>query len=41
MAAGLCETVMDWAHVLAIMDAESAKPGPRGSYKKATAEISN
>ena len=41
MAAGLSATVMDWADILTIMDAEAPKPGPRGPYKKATAEISN
>jgi IS1 family transposase len=34
MAAGLSKTVMDWPDILAIMDAEAPKPGPRGPYKK-------
>jgi IS1 family transposase len=41
MAAGLSETVMDWSDIIALMDAEAPKPGPRGPYKKQTAEISN
>jgi hypothetical protein len=35
MAAGLSKTVMDWSDVIALMDAEAPKPGPRGPYKKA------
>jgi IS1 family transposase len=35
MAAGLSETVMDWSDIIALMDAEAPKPGPRGPYKKA------
>ena len=41
MAAGLSDTVMDWADLLAVMDAEAPKPGPRGPYKKREAENSN
>ena len=40
MAAGLSETVMDWNEIVAMMDAEAPKPGPRGSYKKETAVTS-
>jgi hypothetical protein len=35
MAAGLSKTVVDWSDVIALMDAEAPKPGPRGPYKKA------
>jgi hypothetical protein len=38
MAAGLSQTVMDWSDVLAVMDAESPKPGRRGPYKKIQTE---
>lgn len=41
MAAGLTGNLMTWEDVLAIMDAEAPKPGPRGPYKKSTAENSN
>lgn len=41
MAASLSKTVMDWSDIVAAMDADAPKPGPRGSYKKATAGISN
>jgi IS1 family transposase len=41
MASELCETVMDWADFVALMDAEAPKPGPRGPYKKTGSEISN
>jgi hypothetical protein len=41
MAAGLSKTVMEWSDILAVMDAEAPKPGPRGPYKKQGAEISN
>jgi IS1 family transposase len=34
MAAGLSETVVDWSDIIALMDAEAPKPGPRGPYKK-------
>ena len=34
MAAGLSKTVMDWSDILAVMDAEAPKPGPRGPYNK-------
>jgi IS1 family transposase len=40
MAAGLSQTVMDWSDLIALMDAEAPKPGPRGPYKR-DAEISN
>jgi IS1 family transposase len=33
MAAGLSKTVMDWSDIIAHMDAEAPKPGPRGAYK--------
>ena len=34
MAAGLSKTLMNWEEILAIMDAEAPKPGPRGPYSK-------
>ncbi|MBV8105092.1 MAG: IS1 family transposase [Hyphomicrobiales bacterium] len=34
MAAGLSQVVMDWSDIIALMDAEAPKPGPRGPYKK-------
>jgi hypothetical protein len=34
MAAGLSETVMDWAQIVEAMDADTPKPGLRGPYKK-------
>jgi IS1 family transposase len=40
MATGLSETVMDWAEIVAMMDAD-APAKKRGPYKKAAAEISN
>ncbi len=40
-AAGLSKTVMDWSDIVEAMDPEAPKPGRRGRYKKATAEISN
>jgi IS1 family transposase len=41
MAAGLSATLMTWEDLLAIMDAEVPKPGPRGPYKKSGSENSN
>lgn len=41
MAAGLTGKLMTWEDLLAIMDAEAPKPGPRGPYKKRTLQISN
>ncbi len=41
MAAGLSKSLMTWEDLLAIMDLDAPKPGPRGPYKKATDEISN
>jgi hypothetical protein len=41
MAAGLSQTVMDWLDIVALMDEEAPKPGPRGPYRKKSAEISN
>jgi hypothetical protein len=41
MAAGVSQSLMAWEDFIAIMDAEAPKPGPRGPYKKAPAEISN
>jgi IS1 family transposase len=41
MAAGLSKTVLEWSDILAVMDAEAPKPGPRGPYKKQGSEISN
>ncbi|WP_158814222.1 IS1 family transposase [Methylocapsa sp. S129] len=40
MAAGLSETVMDWANIVEAMDAD-APAQKRGPYKKTAAEISN
>ena len=40
MAAGLSETVMDWAQIVQAMDADTPVK-KRGPYKKAVAEISN
>ena len=40
MAAGLSETVMDWANIVEAMDADTPAQ-KRGPYKKAVAEISN
>jgi hypothetical protein len=34
MAAGLSETLMDWAEIVEAMDADAPKQGPRGPYKK-------
>jgi IS1 family transposase len=34
MAAGLSKTLLTWEDILAVMDAEAPKPGPRGPYKK-------
>jgi lambda repressor-like predicted transcriptional regulator len=34
MAAGLSKTVLDWSDIIALMDAEAPRPGPRGPYKK-------
>ena len=34
MAAGLSETLLTWEDILTVMDAEAAKRGPRGPYKK-------
>jgi hypothetical protein len=34
MASGLSKTLMMWEDILAIMDTEAPKPGPRGPYKK-------
>jgi IS1 family transposase len=41
MAAGLSKTVMDWSDIIALMNAEAPRPGPRGPYKKRSEEISN
>jgi len=41
MAAGISETVMDWADFVTLMDAEAPKGAPRGPYKKSGAENSN
>jgi IS1 family transposase len=41
MAAGLSKTVMDWSDIIALMDVEAPKSGPRGPYKKTAAQISN
>jgi IS1 family transposase len=40
MAAGLSETVMDWAQIVEAMDADAPAP-KRGPYEKTVAEISN
>jgi hypothetical protein len=40
MASGLSKTLMTWEDVIAAMDAEAQKPGPRGPYKKIPAQIS-
>jgi IS1 family transposase len=40
MAAGLSQTVMDWADIVTAMDADFV-PAKRGSYKKREAQISN
>ena len=34
MAANVTDRLWDWADIVAIMDAEAPKPGPRGPYKK-------
>ncbi len=34
MAAGLSKTLMNWSDLIALMDSEAPKPGPRGTYKK-------
>jgi IS1 family transposase len=34
MAAGLSETVIDWAQIVEAMDADAPKPSARGPYKK-------
>jgi len=34
MAAGLSKTLTTWGDILAIMDTEAPKSGPRGPYKK-------
>jgi hypothetical protein len=41
MASGLSKTLMTWEDILAIMETEAPKPGPRGRYKKTVAQISN
>lgn len=41
MASGLSQTVMDWSDILALMDAEAPRPGPRGPYKKTAPQNSN
>lgn len=41
MAARISKTVMGWEDFVALMDAETPKPGPRSPYKKVIAEISN
>src|SRR5208337_1618645 len=38
MAAGLCQTVMDWSDIVEAMDADAPSP-KRGPYKKATAKF--
>jgi hypothetical protein len=38
MAAGLSQTVKDWSDIIALMDAEAPKPGPRAPYKKTDAQ---
>ena len=40
MAAGLSETVMDWADIVEAMDAD-APARKRGPYKKTAEQISN
>jgi hypothetical protein len=40
MAAGLSETVMDWADTVEAMDADAPAP-KRGPHKKTAEEISN
>jgi hypothetical protein len=34
MAASLSKTLLTWEELIALMDAEAPKPGPRGPYKK-------
>ena len=34
MAAGLSKTLLSWEDIVAAMDADAPKPGPRGPYKK-------
>lgn len=41
MAAGISDTVRDMEWIVSLIDARAPKPGPRGSYKKRPAEISN
>jgi hypothetical protein len=40
MAAGLSETIMDWADIIEAMAADAPAP-KRGPYKKSVEEISN
>jgi hypothetical protein len=40
MAAGVSETLMDWAQIVEAMDADAPTP-KRGPYKKNAAQISN
>jgi IS1 family transposase len=37
MAAGLSKTIMDWEDFVKLMDADTPKSGPRGSYQKRSA----
>lgn len=41
MAAGVADKLWSMSDLVAMMDAVAPKPGPRGSYKKRVAEISN
>ncbi len=34
MEAGLSQTLLTWEDMIALLDAEAPKPGPRGHYKK-------
>jgi hypothetical protein len=34
IAADLSKVVMSWEDLIALMDAEAPKPGPRGPYEK-------
>lgn len=38
MAANVTDRLWDWAEIVAIMDAEAPKPGPRGPYKKSSGD---
>jgi IS1 family transposase len=41
IAADLSKVVLNWEDLIALIDAEAAKPGPRGPYKKRGDENSN